>query len=327
MSNTTFIDQFGRTSAERDQLREKVEKVNEQARQNWDNPQWRGEMAAALTQTIYKGFDHENLLALMTQLENAGFEDRVFVKETRGLKAFWIARGGYIESSTLRSNVMELPRDTVGFHVEEFEDKLRTNFAETQATLVDLGIRRMDAAVNQKFFASLQAAVPSGSDQYIGGAGLDLAALNTALREVRDLTQDFQVTIVGRSTMTDQIIDELLGSTGNGSGFLQETNEQMIQRGVLGTYRGARIVTLKNFTDDNEDPFFPANELWVIGRDASKFAFWGGLLSREWVENENDYWHYRARRDFGGVVHHPKRLRRIVDTSIDASTNAGDSFA
>jgi hypothetical protein len=326
MSNTTFIDNFGRTSAERDQLRSKVEQVNAEARANWDDPKWRGEMAAAITQTIYQGFEHENLLSLMTQLENAGFEDRVFVKETRGLKAFWVARGGYIESSTLRSNVMELPRDTVGFHVEEFEDKLRTSFAETQATLVDLGIRRMDAAVNQKFFAALQAAVQPGSAQYIGGSGLSLTALNTAMREVRDLTRDFQVTIVGRSTMTDQIIDALLGGTTNGAGFLPETNEQMIARGVLGTYRGAKIVTLKNFTDDNEDPFFPANELWVVGRDASKFAFWGGLMSREWVENDNDYWHYRARRDFGGVVHHPKRVRRIVDTAIPAGANAGDSF-
>ncbi len=323
--NQHMVDSYGRTAEERSELRAKVETLNTVAAEQWDNPSWRKEMAAEITETIYRGFEHENLLGLMTNLENAPFDGRVFVKEVRGLRAFWVARGGYIEASTLRANVMELPRDTIGFHVYEFEDKLRTNFAETQATLVDLGIERMDAEVNLRFFRALQAAVPSGSPQYISGAGLSLTALNTALAEVRDASRDFNVTIVGRTTMTDQIMNKLLESN-NGTGFIPETNEQMIQRGVLGVYRGARIVTLMNYLDDSEAPFFPANEMFVIARDASKFAFWGGLLSKEFTEQDNWYWHYLARRDFGGVVHRPSRVRRIVDTSIPAYTG-GDSFS
>lgn len=147
---------------------------------------------------------------------------------------------------------------------------------------------------------------------------MSLAALNTALREVRDESKVFDLAIVGRSTMTDQIMDELLGTSYNGSGFLPETNEQLVQRGVLGTYRGAKIITLRNFQDDEDVSFFPANEMYVIARDASKFAFWGGLMSKEYVEDDNWYWHYLARRDFGGVVHRPERARRIVDTSLSA---------
>lgn len=323
--NSHTIDSLGYSTEERAELRAKLEKANKDAFENWDDTTWRREMAAEVTETLYKGFEHENLLGLMTTVENAPFDGRVFIKEVRGLRAFWVARGGFIEESTLRSNVMELPRDTIGFHVSEFEDKVRTNWGETTASMIDLGISRMDAEVNKRFFAALQAAVPDGSSQYMSGAGLDLIQLNTALREVRDESRDFDVTIVGRSTMTDQIIDELMGSAGNGAGFLPESNEAMLKRGVLGTYRGAKVVALKNFKDDEEIPFFPANELWVVARDASKFAFWGGLMSKEYVEADNWYWHYLARRDFGGVVHRPNRLRRIVDTSITAYT-AGDSF-
>ncbi len=311
-----MIDPYGRSEEERKALRAKIDMVNKDAFENWDDPKWRREMAQEMTSTIYEGFQHENLLSLMSETENAPFDGRVFVKEVRGLRAFWVARGGFIEASSMKAQVMELPRDTIGFHVYEFEDKLRTNFAETQSTLVDLGIQRLDAEVNLRVLSLYQAAVPSSSDYYISGAGLDLASLNTALREVRDESKDFEVAIVGRSTMTDQIMDELLGSAGNGGGFLPETNETLIQRGVLGTYRGARIITLKNYKDDANEAFFPANELFVVARDASKFAFWGGLLSREYVEDDNWYWHYLARRDFGGVVHHPERIRRIVDTSI-----------
>jgi hypothetical protein len=313
-----MIDPYGRSDDERKALRAKMDLVNKDAFENWDDPAWRREMAQDMTETIYMGFTHENLLTLIAETENAPFDGRVFVKEVRGLRAFWVARGGYIEASSMKAEVMELPRDTIGFHVYEFEDKLRTNFAETQSTLVDLGVQRLDAEVNLRVLSLFQAAIPTSSPNYISGAGLSLASLNTALREVRDSSRGFDVSIVGRSTMTDQIMDELLGAAGNGGGFIPETNEQLVQRGVLGTYRGAKIVTLTNWKDDEEISFFPANELYVVARDASKFAFWGGLLSKEYVEDDNWYWHYLARRDFGGVVHHPERIRRVVDTSIAA---------
>jgi hypothetical protein len=38
-------------------------------------------------------------------------------------------------------------------------------------------------------------------------------------------------------------------------------------------------------------------------------------MSKEYTELDNWYWHYLARRDFGGVVHRPSRIRRIIDTS------------
>jgi hypothetical protein len=325
MATNTMIDGYGRTTEERRALQDKVKRANEMAALNWDDPTWRREMAQELTETIYLGFEHENLLMYMTQVENADFNARVFLKEVKGLRAFWVARGGYIEASTVRAEVLEIPRDTIGFHVYEFEDKLRTNFAETQATLVELGIQRLDAEVNLRMFSLLQASVPAGSPSYIATAGVSLPVLNTAIRQVRDESRDQEVVIVGRSLQTDQILDAIQGgglSTGPGGfgGFLPETNEDLLRRGVLGTYRGAKIISLKNYRDDTDTPFFPGNELWVIARDASKFAFWGGLLSKEYTEDDNWYWHYLARRDFGGVVHRPSRLRRLIDTTTPAYT-------
>jgi len=322
-----MIDTLGPSSAQRDEIRAKKEALNRIAFERWDDPTWRKEMAAAVTETIYKGFEHENLLALLSQVENVPFDGRAMIKEVRGLRAFWVARGGYIESSELRSDIAEITRDTVGFHVFEFEDKIRTNFSETQATMVELGIQRLDAEINMRFFRALQAAVPNTSPYYISGAGVSLTALNTALREVRDVSQTMDISIVGRSTMTDQIMDLLLGNTVNGTGFIPATNDQMIQRGVLGTYRGANIVTLHNYLDDAEFPYFPANEMWVVARDASKCAFFGGMLSKEYTEADNWYWHYLARRDFGAMVYRPNRVRRIIDTAISPTKGGGDSYA
>jgi hypothetical protein len=314
MSTSYRTDLYGRTASDRKELRAKIDAINAEARERWEDPVWRREMAADITETIYQGFQHENLLGIFANVENLGWEDRSLLKEVRGLRAFWVSRGGYIEASELFAEVFEIQRDLIGFHVYELEDKLRANFAETQANVIDLGIQRMDAEINRRALRLFQAAVPSSSPYYIAGPGLTLAALNTAIAEVQDETQA-DVAIIGRATMTQQIIDELT-TLGTNVGFTPETNEQILNTGVIGRYRGARILTLRNFKDDQNLSFFPANEMYVLGRDASKFAFWGGLESKEFVEQGGWYWHYMARREFGGVVHRPERIRRIVDSSI-----------
>lgn len=305
-------------------LRAAKEAADKEAFENWHDPTWRRLMAQDLATQIYYGFDYENILQLFAEVEFLGFNDRTAVRNTTGLKAHWVARGGNIETSTLHSETWELPRDTLAFRVEAFEDKLQTNFSETQSTLVDLGMKRMDAVLNQAVFAAFQAAVPSNHASYISASGLSLNSLNLAIRQVRDETMA-DVAIVGRSSMTEQIQDLLLASN-NGTGFLPVSNEDMVRRGVLGTYRGAPIVTLKNYKDDMDMPFFPANELWVIGKDASKWAFFGGLKAKEGETDDNWYWHFVARRDFGGVVYKPANLRRIVDTSISATQGSGGRF-
>jgi hypothetical protein len=318
MMANSIVDSYGRTMDERKALKAKIDQVNAEARENWDKESWRHERAAEITETIYLGFEHENLLSLMAEVENVPFDGRSFVKEVRGLRAFWVSRGGHIEQSTMKEEVFEIYRDTIGFHVSEFEDKLRTSFGETQASLVELGMQRLDAEVNRRVLGVFQAAVPTSSAYYIATNGVNLASVNQALREVRDESRTFEVSIVGRGTMIDQFMDKILGGTSIGAGFLPETNEQLIQRGVLGTYRGARLITLKNFKDDADVSFFPANEMYIVSRDASKFAFFGDMLSKDWVENDAWYWHYQTRRDFGGVCHRPERLRRYVDIGLSA---------
>ena len=60
----------------------------------------------------------------------------------------------------------------------------------------------------------------------------------------------------------------------------------------------------------------PANEMYVIGSNAGLFALYGGLLSKEYTEADNWYWHYIGRQDFGGILHRPERVRRFLDTNV-----------
>lgn len=313
--NKIVVDALGRTPEERAEMKKLFAEANAEAAANWDNPQWRAEMAAELTQQIIWGFEYENLLDVLIDVERLDFNGRSFVKEAQGLKAFFTARGGNIESSTMTADVVELPRETLAFHVVEFEDKLKTNFAETVQTLMTLAVKRLDAEVNKRVLTLLQAAIPSGDPSYIAATGVQKSVIDTAIRQVRDESREDGVTLVGRHTMTEQISDF--------PGFGWETQEEIRMKGVLGVYRGATIVTFKNFKENDyrlsggtAKAFFPSNELYVVGKDCGKFAFFGDMLDKQYTELDNWYWHYIGRRDIGSLVHHKERARRIVDSTV-----------
>ena len=311
MSKAAFkklIDNYGRSPEQRAGELELIEKVNAEAKAQWHNPAWRRAMAAVLTESILEGFTFETFYDQIIQVDRVGFDDRVILEEETGLQVFFIAKGGHIEASAMVSESMEIPRDTLGFHVYEFEDKMESNFAKNAATLRNLAVKRLDWGVNKQIKALIEAGIDSGSPYYVTGTNVDQAALNQAIREVRDESQTGVVTLYGRSTMVDQIMDF--------PGFADEALEEIRKRGRLGVYRGASVVQVKNWKDEQGLSFIPANEMYVVGDDAGLFAMYGGLKSKEYVEDDNWYWHYIGRQDFGGVLHRPERARRFVDTSI-----------
>lgn len=305
-----LVDSFGRSQEENKNRLEIMEAANLDARENWEDPQWRRDFAAELTESILLGFEYETLIDRWIDTERTDFDGRIFIREAGGLKAFYMARGGYIEASELTSEISEVPRDMLGVHVWEFEDKFLTNFAESAQTLRDLSIRRMDAEINRRVHTVLAEAVPSGSPFYLATPGLSKPGVDAAIAAVQDASDSGEVVIVGRPTMTRQIMDF--------DGYGNETLEEIRNKGVLGQYRGVPIVELKNYKDEDGQPYLPSNEMWIMTRDTGKFAFFGGLKSKEFTELDNWYWHYLARRDTGVLVHHPERARRLLDTSIPA---------
>lgn len=291
-----------------------ADKLNEEALENWENQEWRRQVSADISTTVDYGFTFENLFSTYFRTDTVGKFDRVTLRERRGLKVFYTSRGGYIDESQIREEIWALPRDTLGFHVSEHTDKLQANFATTIAELVTLGRDRLDAEVNRRILSLLGEAIPSGSPEYISTNGLTKPELDAALREVKDAIKPngqgpAPVTILGRASMVDQISDFNLG-------FDPEATSEIRAKGRLGVYKAANIVQIINYTDEDGLSYIPANELWVFGGDVGRFVMYGPMSVRSWDENTVDYTHYRARKDVGGLVHHPEQARRIVDTSV-----------
>lgn len=295
--------------------------LNAEAQANWHDETWHREMARLISERLDYGFEFNNLFSTYFEVENVGEFDVVTVEERRGLKVFWTARGGYIDESQLTTDRWELPRDTVGFHVSEFVDKLRKGYAETLEELITLAEQRLEAEVNRRMLQMLQTAIPSSSDYYVDATtGLTKAMLDTAVMEVADNIlpngqSQMPVTILGRAPMMNAISDVV---TDAAALFDPEATSEIRRLGRLGAYRGANVVRIQNYTDEVDVSFIPRNELWVFGGNVGKFVKYGGMQTKTWDENTADYRHYRGRMDCGGLIWRPEAARRIVDGTIDA---------
>lgn len=289
--------------------------LNDEAQKNWDNPTWHREMAAVISARLDWTFSFDNLFSSYIETLNVGYNDLVVEEEIDGLQAFWTARGGYIDESQLKTTRFTMGRDTIGFHVSEFEDKLKVNFAHSMESMINLGYQVMDAQIHTRLFTTLQAAVPSGHASYINAtAGLTKAVLDSAITAVGDAIRPRNgviapITIMGRRAAIDKVSD--LGVSGANL-FDPEGTAEVRARGRLGVYRGANVQVVPNYYDANRASVIPANELWIFSGNVGKMVNYGGTVTKSWEENTVDYRHYRARKDVGMAIWHPEFARRIV---------------
>ncbi len=308
------VDRFSpRDKAQAEQYDTAKKALNEEARTRWRDESWHREMAAILQYQLDYGFQFENLFSTYFLTRAVPEFEKLYMRERTGMKVFYTHRGGYIEESQIRTDDWEVPRDTLGFHVSEFEDKLRANFAESLEAMISLGKQRMESEVNRRMFLLLQEAIPTSSPYYINApGGLTATVLNQALREVQDSVvptglPPAPLTILGRARAVDQITD-LVTAPGI---FDPEAVAEVRARGRIGAYRGANVVRIANYADENGVSYIADNEVWVFAGTVGLFVTYGGPVTNQWKENTVDYIHYRHRRDIGGLVHHPEQARRI----------------
>lgn len=293
--------------------------LNKQAQERWDDPSFHREMAALISTRLDWGFEFNNAFNNYIEVQTVGATDQVEITERRGIEVFWTARNGYIDETQLQTNRWTLPRDTIGFHVSEFEDKLKANYGETLETVIGLAERRMDAEINRRIFTMMQTAIGVSSPYYVNAtSGLTKEILDTAVTEVADVMQpdnvDFRtgITILGRRAAIDMVID-VASASGPGL-YDQNLSDEVRRTGRIGTYKGANVQVLDNYGDADGVSYFSENELWIFGGQVGKFVFYGGSTTKSWTEDDVDYVHYRSRRDCGGLVYRPEMARRVVIT-------------
>lgn len=300
---------------EQDKFYEAAEALNAEAADKWEDPTWQREQARLIAEKLDWGFKSDAVYNQFFPTKHVRKDEQIVLKERRGLKVFWTHRAGEIDESQLRQDIYELGKDTLGWHVREFEDNVESNYAETIADLIPLARTLEQTEVTRRIFNVLQAAVPLGSAHYIDATSTGSTTLEKAVRSAITGIQDTpvpsnrtllsgQVSIVGRRSAVANILDF--------DSFNDKTKDDIARTGVLGTYFGAKIVTIDNYADEDGLAFLPDDELWVIGGGVGLFGSYGGSKVSNWVENKVAYRHYQSRRDVGVAVTHPEVTRRIA---------------
>lgn len=315
---STFANfDFRRTSEDTKLRQELAAAIDADAASNFLDDPWRRDMYQDMVEVIWRGFNHESLIELMSTVETPGEFERVTADEVTGLEPFWVSAGGQIDASRIDVRTWELPPDWIGYHVYEFVDKIRSGFARYQGRLIPSAVNQMDAAVNSRLLRTYVSAIPGvSSDSYLTSVGFDLSLVNTAITEVEDDASsepdlmDPTIAIIGRGTM----IDEFLNALQDDNVYAPETNQAIIRLGLLGTYRGANLIKLRNWKDRHGTPFFPRNELLIVSTAAAKTAFWSADKAEQWIPPGSGYWHATGSRKVNCMVHRPWLARRYVDT-------------
>jgi len=296
--------------------------LDEEARENWDRPEWHREVAATVSATLTYGYQFLLSTAPYVSTQNVGeFDDVEIVEEKNGIKVFYTARGGYIEESQVKRNRYKVPRDTMGFHVSEFEDKVRAGFAESVESLATSGRMALQTEANRRIFTGLNAAITAGNANVTDAAiaTWTKAQIDAAITKVRDaIRPDPQgpvpVTIMGRATAIDKLTELTSNVTWvSAFGLNESAAEEARRNGYIGTYKGANVVVLTNYTDADGTPYIEDNALWIFGGNVGVFVNYGGVRTKTWVEDTSDYWHLRARQDIGFLINQPKTIHKIYD--------------
>lgn len=290
--------------------------LNTEAETNWTSPAWHREVADMIAARLDYTINFENPVADAIDTMVVGPQDQVVEEDYSGLQAFYTARGAYIDETQMVTKRWSMGRDTIGFHVSEFEDKLRVNFATSMENMIALGSQAMASQIALNMFNTFETAVNSSAPQYINASsGLTATILNSAITAVHDAIRPHNmampnVTILGRRGAVDEI---LTVATGSGSYIFDPgATEEIRATGKLGVYRGATIQVVPNYYDNTRTSLLPANELWVLAGNVGKQVYYGPAVTKTWIENTRDYVHYRTRKDVGFAIWHPEWCRRIV---------------
>lgn len=291
--------------------------IDEEYRENDRDNTYRGKVDAELAKVIEHGFTEQSLLNGWIDVENVGeFDTAEPVVKVKGLRVYSTSRGGYIDESTLTEETQGVPRDTMGFHIVEFNDKLRAGFAAKFEVLKAKGLQKFEVEANRRIISGLRAATSTSDTGYVSVAGLTKAVLDEAITDVEDAAEvegdgEVNLAVLSRGTLLDVVASFNFG-------FNPVVSEEVRQKGYLGTYKGAAVIRVKNTVDDDGVSYMPRNEMFVVGRKVGRWVNYGGTQVNSWVENTRDYTHFRARKDVGFVVSDPGLCRRIVDSTVAA---------
>lgn len=247
------------------------------------------EIAAKVSASFHKA---QAPLAYLFQVARPSSKDvEVWLEETRGIQVYWVAKGGYIDSSTRCIEKTQIEKDFFGFSVQEPIDNF--NLWKVASDIEKLGARRLYESVLQRVFTALDAA------SYNKRLIVPSYSLREEVDSIVDSYEDKNISgsITGRGKTIRRLVSSVSGDK------LYKAPKKSDPDFFYGTYRDIPLIRIKHYTSEQMDTeIIKENDLYFIPKSYTKCVFWDGLHARSWLEEDADYWHFMTRQTFGFLV-------------------------
>lgn len=267
----------------------------------------REELAELIGMYIDETWNKFDISPYLFQTKNFKLGDRPeFRMKKKGIKAYWIAPNSSTPKTRNYQEVLGMEFDSLSVRPEALMDELSVGRVESLAGLMKDAREAMSNAIVEKVFTLIGQVynATTNVNQYKADTtSLSADSVKEAIRYVFRKT-GVMPTIIGDSTLTDQIMDF--------DGFTEEIQTQILKTGRLGVYRGATIMSLPEVLDPvTGKSIVPQNRLYVVSKKIGYAGTYGKAKSGQERSIEDWTWNARIDKEYGAVVTDPEGLYTI----------------
>lgn len=255
------------------------------------------ELAFDLLNAAWADTMREDIVQRLIEVKTVGLADVDYIEQDlRGGRAYWQGKGGHIYSEILRYERAQMPRLEMVTALDFHQDEVATDFWGTFSGLVGQANEKLRQLPTTKLVELVQAAIGGGT--YYGefaASTLTDTQVDSILEPVAEKANG-QVSIVGTRVAARQL-------AGVGLDFGDGVSEQILNTGILGTYKGYPVVQVENFEDFDGNFVLPNDELWLVGRNAGRLTFFGGSAKVQQLRMASFMLRWETARDAGMLLY------------------------
>lgn len=198
---------------------------------------------------------------------------RQFVLEAKGIKAYWVPNGGHVDTSSFSENVMELPRDNIGFHIVEIEKRFRTR----REVIEKLAVQAVRAQIANRLFTLFEKSGP----------------LENKVQVLGRSSSHYGVSYMEKTLLAAGAINPRIIGTSAAIKLLDVTQPHL-------------KVDIK---DGNNESVLPNNRTFFVPSNAYKMVLFNSPETQFSIDN--GYVDFQMKWALSAVIHHPELIRTI----------------
>lgn len=279
-------------------------------------------LAAKIQEVVSDELAAEDLTSFLVDIRrDVAYNEQVFIKTRHTARVALIKPGEYSPRIQIVEDLVQVATDLITCHPSMFLYKLQTGAFGTVQEMVQAVKDEMLGKKSSLLWTALNGAISSSDTNYGTFASSDTPgtkkiALDTAIDYVADNASEVKA-VVGRRSALSFIADLDGYNSTAGQLVTQLDNEgrrEIRMTGILGTYRGAPIIALKNFVDYNSNSWIDASNIHVVGSGTVAMAQDLPLQQHDSIDIDHMVWHMRFDESYGFLLRETSRNYRLAIT-------------